>query len=694
MGLEIWRQGVEELWNEWQIRSLMLLSLLLQIILTILGEKRKYTVGIGDYLWLAYLSADSVAIFSLGILARSAANSTNLNLIPVFWAPILLVHLGGPATITSYSMDQVDKLLINHLLQLVTRVGVVGYVLFRLRENAFVLVAIPIFISGMIKYGERVWVLKRNKASNNLTMQPSAKQSCLKPEDQMSYYCSSGEARYLLGAHILFGTSKMLFQNLELVNLDQEFTYDLVYDKKAEDAFQLIEIELGLKYDRHFSKVATLSWPRIILRSVTFLSSIFALVSFSAMIKSKSAYSKNDRNISYVLLGGVVCLETYSIMRHLFSDWTMFWLSRWKQDFPFLYRFLCLSRLLSFRRERKRWPGLMGQHNLISALSKKPVNKVWKQYFPAGNWNIHDRVGVEIDLKELIFQQVKEKRSRYDPDIGDSISLKNLLEERGSNALIKYKHCFDKVRWSLDDAEFSHSLLTWHIATHICFLDDTRKNNGFASTYPNLKMSRSLSNYMLYLLVQCPTMLAIELRGTRYNVTTIHLRRLLYRGTDQAGRNSNYWGTDQAGRYSNISMDELDTLWFPEAQVRSFFYELLGSPSTMLMKIAEQDEGEMSALLDGCMLGLSLQSLETGNGWSGEKKWEMVSEVWVEMMMYAASHCGWKEHTDALARGGELLTHVCLLMAHLGLCKQCPPEQNSLVDARIDRLYDILNDLE
>ncbi|KAJ6700358.1 hypothetical protein OIU79_013403 [Salix purpurea] len=315
----------------------------------------------------------------------------------------------------------------------------------------------------------------------------------------------------------------------------------------------------------------------------------------------------------------------------------------------------------------------MGQHNIISALSKKPVNK---PYFP-GNWN---RVDVEKDLKELIFHQVMVKRLWYDPDTIDSIALKNLLEERGSNALetslkkygLKSKHCFDKFRWSLDDAEFSHSLLTWHIATHICFLDDTRKNIGFASTYPNLRMSISLSNYMLYPLVQCPTMLAIELRGRRlfiqflHTVTTIHLRRLLYRD-------------------SNISMDELDTLWFPEAQVRAFFYELLRSPPTMLSKIADEHEGEMSALLDGCMLGLSLQSLETGNGRSVEKKWEMISEVWVEMLMYAASHCGWKEHTDALARGGELLTHVCLLMAHLGLCKQCPPEQSSEFEGRIDR---------
>jgi len=314
MGLVNLSQDIEELWNEWQIRSLMLIGVLLQIILTILGERRKYTVGLGDFLWLAYLSADSVAIFSLGILARSVANSTNPNLIPVFWAPILLVHIGGPGTISAYSMHEVDKLLINHLLQLVTRIGVVGYVLFRLRENAFMLVAIPIFISGMIKYGERIWVFKRNKESNNLSQQPSAKRPCIPFEDLFSFTESSSEVRYLHEARLLFNTSKRLFQSLDLVNFDQRITYELVSQKEAEEAFQLTEIELGLKYDRLYSKVATISWHRFIIRSVTFLSSIFALVSFSIMIKSKSVYSKNDRIISYVLLSGVVCLESYSII--------------------------------------------------------------------------------------------------------------------------------------------------------------------------------------------------------------------------------------------------------------------------------------------------------------------------------------------------------------------------------------------
>ena len=40
------------------------------------------------------------------------------------------------------------------------------------------------------------------------------------------------------------------------------------------------------------------------------------------------------------------------------------------------------------------------------------------------------------------------------------------------------------------------------------------------------------------------------------------------------------------------------------------------------------------------------------------------------MLAYAAAHCPWKEHTHQLRRGGELLTHVFLLMLHFGLSEQ------------------------
>uniref|UniRef100_A0A3N7G267 DUF4220 domain-containing protein n=1 Tax=Populus trichocarpa TaxID=3694 RepID=A0A3N7G267_POPTR len=67
-----------------------------------------------------------------------------------------------------------------------------------------------------------------------------------------------------------------------------------------------------------------------------------------------------------------------------------------------------------------------------------------------------------------------------------------------------------------------------------------------------------------------------------------------------------------------------------------------------------------------------------------KKRWEIIEEVWMEMLAYAAAHCPWKEHAQQLRRGGELLTHVCFLMLHLGLSEQY--EYNSLKD------YNSLND--
>uniref|UniRef100_A0A6N2K882 Uncharacterized protein n=1 Tax=Salix viminalis TaxID=40686 RepID=A0A6N2K882_SALVM len=85
----------------------------------------------------------------------------------------------------------------------------------------------------------------------------------------------------------------------------------------------------------------------------------------------------------------------------------------------------------------------------------------------------------------------------------------------------------------------------------------------------------------------------------------------------------------------------------------------------------ENSGRKVSVLCDGFKLAKSLQTLVTENGWENKRKWKMISQVWVEMLTYVASHCGWKEHAQTLTRGGELVTHVCLLMAHLGLSEQC-----------------------
>ncbi|XP_034679998.1 uncharacterized protein LOC117910049 isoform X2 [Vitis riparia] len=181
--IQVFPESVRKLWNEWELRVMVLLSVSLQIVLILFSKRRKYTntPWIRILIWSAYLSADWVATVSLGTLSSSQGDSDGKSLDPnytlmTFWAPFLLLHLGGPDTITAYSLED-NELWLRHLLGLVVQVGVAFYVFLRSWAGTrLTFLSIPMFVAGIIKYGERTWVLM--SASNN-----HLRESLLPPPD-------------------------------------------------------------------------------------------------------------------------------------------------------------------------------------------------------------------------------------------------------------------------------------------------------------------------------------------------------------------------------------------------------------------------------------------------------------------------------------------------------------------------------
>ncbi|KAI4367147.1 hypothetical protein MLD38_022917 [Melastoma candidum] len=55
-----------------------------------------------------------------------------------------------------------------------------------------------------------------------------------------------------------------------------------------------------------------------------------------------------------------------------------------------------------------------------------------------------------------------------------------------------------------------------------------------------------------------------------------------------------------------------------------------------------------------------------------DNKWEIISGVRVELLTYAAGHCGPDKHARAVSEGGELVTIIWLLMAHFGIGPHFP----------------------
>jgi len=86
--------------------------------------------------------------------------------------------------------------------------------------------------------------------------------------------------------------------------------------------------------------------------------------------------------------------------------------------------------------------------------------------------------------------------------------------------------------------------------------------------------------------------------------------------------------------------------------------------NTAVEPVAVKGDRSKSILFDACMLAKELKKLES------KRMWEIVSKVWVELLSYAASHCRANTHAAQLSKGGQLLTLVWLLMAHLGLGNQ------------------------
>jgi len=123
-----------KLFHDWEIQLLVLLSFAIQIFLFFTGGLRRRSANalIRLSIWIAYLGADTVAVYALGYLSRQDEDAHSL---AFFWVPFLLVHLGGQDTITAFALED-NNLWLRHLLNLVVQVVLVVYVFWKSIDTA------------------------------------------------------------------------------------------------------------------------------------------------------------------------------------------------------------------------------------------------------------------------------------------------------------------------------------------------------------------------------------------------------------------------------------------------------------------------------------------------------------------------------------------------------------------------------
>ncbi|XP_011040393.1 PREDICTED: uncharacterized protein LOC105136666 [Populus euphratica] len=612
-------EEVLNLWNNWEIRGMVLLSLLLQTILIIFGSRRKTNarIWIRILVWSAYLSADVVATVALGTLARSQGDSSGdssekvNNSIQAFWAPFLLLHLGGPDTITAYSIED-NELWLRHLLGFVFQVGVAFYVFSRSWDSGILsFIAIPMFAVGIAKYAERTWVLwsscskslKNSSLSEFWGFYRRTRISETPPRDLLE--------NCLLQAYVFSYISKFVMQDL---------------------AFKVVEAELGLIYDMLYTK-APLIYSRggIILRCISSLLSVTAFITFQVKI-DKHDYSRTDIAITYLLFAAAVFLEFYAFLCLVLSDWTMIWLIDKVGNDQTGATYSLIWKLP----RGERWSRSISQYNLrSSSIEREPPRCLKFLGIDDMMRQMHvNRKDLNGKLEDLIFKHLREKAQtiKQDLNVCDKNHRSKIIGQRGDGVLER-EGLLQDYKWSTTEVEFSRSILVWHLATEICYRADIKDGSNVSTEN---ETSRCLSEYMMYLLVIRPNMLS---KGSgddeAYQETLRELRRQKDGGPD-----------DEAYQRSLLDLRNSEPRGCNEGLLQSRW------------------KTKKSVLIGVAVLARQLLLLEP------EKRWGTINEVWIEMVAYAAAQCPWKEHTHQLRRGGELLTHVSLLMLHLGLSAQ------------------------
>ena len=101
----------------------------------------------------------------------------------------------------------------------------------------------------------------------------------------------------------------------------------------------------------------------------------------------------------------------------------------------------------------------------------------------------------------------------------DVKDLRSLLKHRGDYVITKWEF-IETLGWSVVDVEFDHTILFWHIAIDLYSYSDEDPNPK-----ARCKISKCLSEYMLYLLVMCPFMLPKGTWEFRFRDTCAEAKR-------------------------------------------------------------------------------------------------------------------------------------------------------------------------
>ncbi|TVU47423.1 hypothetical protein EJB05_07026, partial [Eragrostis curvula] len=636
-------------WKEWGLQALVLLSLVIQVTLVISAEFRRHIDSgvLRALVWSAYMLADATAVYVLGHLSVTSRSPEHELL--ALWAPFLLLHLGGQDKITAYAIED-NRLWLRHLQALIVQVAAAAYVLSgssmvgRSRPPLLLPATILMFMVGVVKYGERVWALKRagsNPSTGNYKTDIGRRRFNQSVPESLIRRLDRAET-LVLNAHMLLDIAKDKFKG----PLPRLFLCGPMRPESElhgeEELYRVAEMQLSLLHDVFYTKAeATHTWHGLCIRVLSWLATAVAFLLFNMLLlgnhrRHLKRYSRADVTVTYVLFLGAVVLETASLLRAMLSGWTCALLVKRGSGGSGVCNCLAhvplyLRRLVRAARWRRRrsWSRSMGQLNLIQLCVRSRASrwsKVAKWMGAEDWWNMLAYSGPSVPVSACVKDLLMKSR-RAKPWGREE------FESRG---------LYGDPAW-VAESKLDERVLIWHIATEVfLFWHNKDQERAEAAGAADLvEMARALSNYMLFLLASRTHMMPPDASRNDYLVLCYAL--------------TNHMRYNTAEELLSLLQRYGDALSANSSK-----------PDFQLTCINTNRRGD-KMLRGGCSLAAFLihhQQDSTPAG-AGTGTLEMICRVWAQMLCSVADECTVSSHAKQLSSGGELLTVAALVAKYM-----------------------------
>ncbi|XBH93540.1 hypothetical protein VPH35_084444 [Triticum aestivum] len=429
--------------------------------------------------------------------------------------------------------------------------------------------------------------------------------------------------------------SKMLnrrFAGYELAEAELEETRDFVFrgllafgDEPCERAFRVIGVELGFVYDLYYTR-----YPYLYHKARYFglclpvaMVTLCSWLTYQLFNKFKGDVSSPDTTV--FLMAVVTFLEAFQLYLHMASGWFKVALIR----SYIAGQSWCLPRmiigLLLRLKTLQPWEGKLGQYSLLQHYDGTRRASTCLYFMTLC---LVDKAKKGRKRGKLVKLSRQVKKAIVDSLLESKGDLTN-----GTRSLQK-AGVYGRLSWACSpgDGMVTHTILVWHVATTICKqLEPATLGNDDKQ---RSQVASDLSGYCAYLVAFAPDLLPDH--------------------------------SFDAESMLDKCIKEACKLDLPRGAKK------MKSKCEELMKISgtKEDSGAETLVRMGGRLAREL----TEEIQEPALRWKVLADFWAEMMLYVApcEDARARAHLEALARGGEFITHLWALLTHAGVLKRCP----------------------